>query len=260
MSNMLGFMNGQITEAQRKCLLFDEEPVILNAPLAKRIGVNPAIFVTHLNALLKKDESTKGMDGRKWLKRSLDEWLKEDYVFWTKDILKWAIKKAVNDGLVLKTDKLNENKFSHELWYSIDYEALEKIINHDFPVQRMISSAIKKAKNLKFDLTLEHFRIKTKIRIGRSKGRYASDEEIIEALTGKYNYIAYLHYLRTETWKAKRMEVLERDGHKCTGTECRETKRLHIHHLTYKNLGNEPLEDLITLCRNCHKKAHNIKD
>lgn len=35
-------------------------------------------------------------------------------------------------------------------------------------------------------------------------------------------------------------------------------KSVQVHHITYKNLGNENvLTDLCTLCGSCHKKIHN---
>lgn len=63
--------------------------------------------------------------------------------------------------------------------------------------------------------------------------------------------IRYLRYLRSPEWRAKRAAILKRDGHRCQlwldhpGEE--------VHHRTYAHLGDEPLEDLITLCRQCHE-------
>lgn len=31
---------------------------------------------------------------------------------------------------------------------------------------------------------------------------------------------------------------------------------LHVHHLTYENLGNEADEDLLVLCKDCHREIH----
>ncbi|WP_416212660.1 HNH endonuclease [Nostoc sp. DedQUE04] len=38
------------------------------------------------------------------------------------------------------------------------------------------------------------------------------------------------------------------------------TESLQVHHLTYENHGkeHEHLEDLITLCDDCHKKQHSL--
>ena len=68
----------------------------------------------------------------------------------------------------------------------------------------------------------------------------------------------YSKYLKSQEWKKKREEVLERDGYKCQ--KCEATENLQVHHLTYKNIFNEPLEDLQTLCADCHRKVHEIWD
>lgn len=64
----------------------------------------------------------------------------------------------------------------------------------------------------------------------------------------------YKDYLQSESWQIKRRQVLRRDK------RCRicgsNNVQLHIHHLSYKNLGNEPLEDLVTLCYACHSDIH----
>lgn len=62
-------------------------------------------------------------------------------------------------------------------------------------------------------------------------------------------------YLRTDAWKNLRFKVLERDKYtcQCCGIDF---GPLYVHHLTYERLGNELLEDLITLCEDCHKLQH----
>ena len=67
-------------------------------------------------------------------------------------------------------------------------------------------------------------------------------------------------YLRTPSWKLARRVVFFLRGKKCE--ICGKTWRLQVHHKTYKHLGNEWLHpnDLQILCRDCHKKAHGIKE
>lgn len=69
----------------------------------------------------------------------------------------------------------------------------------------------------------------------------------------------YKKFLKSEYWYNVRTLVFQRDGHKCS--RCPETKTLQVHHLRYDHHGEEHLhlEDLIILCRNCHKKEHNKK-
>ena len=68
---------------------------------------------------------------------------------------------------------------------------------------------------------------------------------------------SYSQYLSSKRWKEKRKQVIERQK-KCQ--RCDATKNLHVHHVTYKNIGNELDEDLLLLCRSCHAKEHNVND
>ena len=61
-------------------------------------------------------------------------------------------------------------------------------------------------------------------------------------------------YIQSPAWQEKRRQVLERDGYCCT--RCGSAVNLDVHHLTYSHFGNEPLEDLVTLCRRCHGTIH----
>jgi len=61
----------------------------------------------------------------------------------------------------------------------------------------------------------------------------------------------YLRYLRSKAWHSKRVQVLKRDNYKCIVCGCE--KKLQVHHLTYKRVFNEDIEDLITVCSLHHK-------
>jgi hypothetical protein len=67
----------------------------------------------------------------------------------------------------------------------------------------------------------------------------------------------YAAYMSSDAWRAKRLQVLDRDGWECMTCDCihegRFTKAdLQVHHRHYRNLGSEPLEDLISICGECH--------
>lgn len=65
----------------------------------------------------------------------------------------------------------------------------------------------------------------------------------------------YKTQLADPRWKAKREEILERDGFACR--VCFSTKRLIVHHISYADSPWEmPNESLITLCNACHRKEH----
>ena len=67
----------------------------------------------------------------------------------------------------------------------------------------------------------------------------------------------YRKYLQSDQWKAKRRLVLEFMGYKCV--KCRKQlteSTANIHHLSYERVRNETLDDLIPLCKECHKLEH----
>lgn len=60
-------------------------------------------------------------------------------------------------------------------------------------------------------------------------------------------------YLLSPQWKALRQQVIQRDQ-VCQLTGA--TDNLEVHHITYDNLGNEYLEDLVLLSRKAHQFIH----
>ncbi len=72
------------------------------------------------------------------------------------------------------------------------------------------------------------------------------------------SYNKYYTYLNSDEWKEKRKLVLQRDNNMCQ--ICKVNKAVDIHHLSYINLYNEPLDDLQALCRNCHTQVHAVRN
>lgn len=70
----------------------------------------------------------------------------------------------------------------------------------------------------------------------------------------KEKRINYLIYLDSVKWKNKREEALNHYGRFCN--KCKSSTNLQVHHLTYKTLYNEELEDLMILCKSCHMNLH----
>lgn len=64
----------------------------------------------------------------------------------------------------------------------------------------------------------------------------------------------YSEYIKTPHWKALRAKAIFRDSGQCT--VCGSRSKLEVHHLNYRNLGHESMEDLTTLCGRCHAAAH----
>ena len=69
----------------------------------------------------------------------------------------------------------------------------------------------------------------------------------------QYSEADYGIYLGSEVWKARRRKVIDRDKI-CQG--CMDAPIEDVHHLSYRNLYDEFLFQLVGLCRNCHSKWH----
>jgi|TARA_R110000803_G_scaffold171655_1_gene234545 5-methylcytosine-specific restriction endonuclease McrA len=66
----------------------------------------------------------------------------------------------------------------------------------------------------------------------------------------------YKKYLLSDEWAQLKIDLFKYRGKECE--KCGETKYLQVHHLSYKNIFHEEPEDLMILCKSCHRKEHNI--
>lgn len=71
----------------------------------------------------------------------------------------------------------------------------------------------------------------------------------------------YSQYLNTEHWQVLREAIYCRDGYQCADCGAgNNIKYLEAHHCTYTNRGNESLNELTTLCRDCHEERHTLRE
>ncbi len=68
---------------------------------------------------------------------------------------------------------------------------------------------------------------------------------------------AYDRYIHSAAWREKADARLEKDKHICR--VCGKAAA-DVHHLTYDRFGHEDMDDLVSLCRNCHEKAEELYD
>jgi len=64
----------------------------------------------------------------------------------------------------------------------------------------------------------------------------------------------YDQYLASPEWKERRRKVLLRAQGICEG--CRDAAATEVHHLTYDNVGEEFLWQLVAICHECHERYH----
>jgi 5-methylcytosine-specific restriction endonuclease McrA len=69
---------------------------------------------------------------------------------------------------------------------------------------------------------------------------------------------SYEDYLQTEHWRKIKIEK-KKLSPTCELIGCTQRVNLHIHHLTYKNIGHENMEELMTLCEFHHHQVHDNK-
>ncbi len=105
--------------------------------------------------------------------------------------------------------------------------------------------------------------IRAELSESRDKERwdnYYDEKHILANMKKEYLYYnsplyKYYAYLGSDAWKQKRQLIYERDNKICQ--VCKVETATEVHHLTYQNIFNEPLEDLISICSECHRKEHN---
>ena len=68
----------------------------------------------------------------------------------------------------------------------------------------------------------------------------------------------YSDKLRSPLWQRRRLEIMQRDGFRCSA--CGDDKNtLNVHHLWYSGEPwDVPDEALETLCENCHETRENF--
>jgi len=82
-------------------------------------------------------------------------------------------------------------------------------------------------------------------------------------IMGRYSYAIrsntllrqHKEYISGNNWNQIRLHVLKRDNYTCV--KCgKNGGKLYVHHKTYKRWSNENINDLVTLCYNCHEEIH----
>lgn len=63
------------------------------------------------------------------------------------------------------------------------------------------------------------------------------------------------NYLKSDAWERKRQLVLKRDNRRCVYCDAPATQ---VHHKRYakRNIGKEPIEWLVSVCKPCHDAKH----
>jgi len=66
--------------------------------------------------------------------------------------------------------------------------------------------------------------------------------------------MTYREYITSDLWRIRKRRYFETHERKCRA--CSSRKRIHLHHKTYRRLGEERDADLVPLCHSCHTNLH----
>lgn len=104
-------------------LLIDESPILVLPSLARKIGLNEAIFIQQLHYWLK--DSSNIYEGNKWVYNTYEEW-QEQFPFWSVSTIRRIINKLEKEKLIIIAN-YNRMKIDNTKWYRIDYDLLERM-------------------------------------------------------------------------------------------------------------------------------------
>lgn len=135
-------------EGKTTCsLLLNEPPLIVLPSLACLVGLNEAIFLQQLHYWVIK--STHIHEGRKWVFNSKQEW-NSQFPFMGHRTLERVIQKLSKAHVVISSNH-NNTKYNRVKWYTIDYDALNKLID-DIDTLRLRQNGGKDRHNLSLSI------------------------------------------------------------------------------------------------------------
>ena len=73
-------------------------------------------------------------------------------------------------------------------------------------------------------------------------------------LSNPHDKKLYEAYLCSKSWRKKQNAIKERCNNVCE--DCHQYAMVDVHHITYENIGDERLDELLGLCVACHQRKH----
>jgi len=116
-------------------LLIDESPLQVLPSLAKKIGLNQAIFLQQLHYWLGNRKIGKIVDGEKWIFNSVVDWKKDNFPFWSAKTIYRIVDKLIELEIIKRRSDLNKSQIDRTYWYTIDYTKLEEFSRSGQSVQ-----------------------------------------------------------------------------------------------------------------------------
>lgn len=108
-------------------LLINEPPLQVLPTLAKKIGLNEALFIQQLHYWLGNPKMGREVDGRHWIRNTVTEWHKDNFPFWSERTIMRLIVSLEEAGFLLVRNDLNVHKYDRTKWYTINYDSLNEV-------------------------------------------------------------------------------------------------------------------------------------
>ncbi|MEL3956313.1 DnaD domain protein [Caldifermentibacillus hisashii] len=116
-------------------LLINENPILVLPTLAKKIGLNQALFIQQLHYWLADSKHT--YDGYQWVYNTYEDWHRQ-FPFWSTSTIRRIIGKLEREGLIV-SGNYNRFKMDKTKWYRINYEYLESLMDEDAQLSDLCS-------------------------------------------------------------------------------------------------------------------------
>ena len=106
-------------------------------------------------------------------------------------------------------------------------------------------------------ISLDDFKQKPKRRY-KPRKHYLDDVDIPDTnCNADFSRDTYVEHLMSDKWKQTKLTRLLIDDFKCQQCDKPITAETsHCHHITYQNLGDEGIKDVVSVCPQCHNDIH----
>lgn len=124
--------------------LFNLHPLVVDKELATILGLNEALVLQQLNYWIEINKKNKRNfhEGKYWTYNTINEW-QEEFPFWSTSTVKRIFKKLRDMNLII-VDNFNLYQMDRTLWYTINYEELERLVenNEETNVESLLSRKV----------------------------------------------------------------------------------------------------------------------
>lgn len=109
---------------KKSSLLIQEPPLQVLPSLVIATSLNEAIFLQQLHYWISNSKHER--DGQRWVYNTYADWGKQ-MPWWNQRTIKRIVDSLRERGLIQTTNKYNKLAMDQTLWYSIDYDAVERL-------------------------------------------------------------------------------------------------------------------------------------